>query len=328
MIHRRILTATGLALLVSLMSVRTASAQQLLPNLVGVPASEYSIVTDATNGHPTLRFATISWNNGTGPLELFPGAADANGQHVYQRIYNADGSYNEREAGVFVYHPQHSHFHLGNYASYVLRPVGSSSASTLTGTKTSFCILDTTKFNTSLPGASQTAYYTTCGTTMQGMSVGWGDRYGPTLEGQSFDLVNTVSGDYDLMIEIDPANELLEINESDNTSCVRLHVDIAARTVQSLGGCSDVVIQSLTPSTVRPNSVAIATIKGSGFQSGLAVGFENGSGPAPVARNVTWVDANTIQLQIVTGKGGGKQPRTWDLRVGSAVMPRALTITP
>ena len=60
------------------------------------------------------------------------------------------------------------------------------------------------------------------------------------------------------------------------------------------------------------------TISGSGFTPGLAVGFENGSGPAPVASNVDVEDATTISLTVTIGKGGPRKERLWDVPVGSA----------
>ncbi len=70
------------------------------------------------------------------------------------------------------------------------------------------------------------------------------------------------------------------------------------------------------------------TISGSGFTEGIAVGFENGSGPAPVVTTTQVLDATTITATVTIKNGGGKQPRTWDLRVGSAVLSDAFTVIP
>jgi hypothetical protein len=58
----------------------------------------------------------------------------------------------------------------------------------------------------------------------------------------------------------------------------------------------------------------------------MAVTFENGSGPPPVA-TVWSVNASTITARVKIKRGGnGNDPR-WDLRVGSAVLPNAFIVT-
>jgi len=319
----------GVILLVTigiLTSVRVGTAQELTPNLVALPASEFAMSTNIATGVTRLVFAATSWNNGKGPMEIEAGATSIAGQDVYQRVYNSDGSVTYYLAGTYVYHPDHQHFHFENYALYTLKRVGAPGGSEQLSSKTSFCIMDTTKVNTTLPGAPRKAVYTSCGTTTQGMSVGWGDRYGPTLAGQSFDITNNPEGDYDLTILVDPENRLRETSESDNVSCVRLHLSAADRILQNLGACSSVTISSISPNTAAPGSTVDVTITGSGFAAGMAVGFENGSGPAPVATNVTFVSDTTYRATVVVKSGGGRQPRAWDVRVGSAVLPRGFTI--
>ena len=311
-----------------------ASAQLVVerrPNLVAMPASELAIVTDASTGGSKLVFATLSWNNGTGPLEVVAGTSGTAGQDIYQRVYLSDSGFYDHLAGTFEFHPTHNHFHLEGYALYTLQPVAAPGASQRQSEKTSFCLMDTTAINTSLPGAPQAAYYSTCNANLQGISVGWADRYGPTLPGQSFELTNSPSGDYDLRIDIDPEQRLLESNESDNSSCVRLRINVANRTVQNLGNCSapaSVSVSAITPNTLRQGSTATVTISGSGFAAGMAVGFENGSGPAPIAKNIVIVNATTITATVTVKSGGPHRDRFWDVRVGSGVLQRGLRITP
>lgn len=303
-----------------------AQVYDMPPNLVPRPASEISVVQDATTGHMLLRFAAVNTNVGIGPLELRAGGVTGSGQEVYQRVYSSDGSYYDTLAGTMTYHPQHNHFHLNNFALYTLTAVGNTSGSGQTSEKTSFCVEDTTAIDLRLPGAPQNAVYTTCNPDVQGLSVGWGDRYDPTLPGQSIDITGDPEGDYDLTIETDPAEHLFETNESDNASCVRLHINPTARTVQSLGICGSVTVTSMTPNTAKPGTTVNVTITGTGFSSGIAVGFENGTGSAPLIGSVVVVNANTITATVTVKNGGGKQARVWDLRVGSGVLFRAFTI--
>jgi len=297
----------------------------LLPNLVPRPGSEISVVQDATNGHIYLRFGAVNTNIGMGPLELRAGGVTTSGQEVYQRVYRSDGSYYDTLAGTFTYHPEHSHFHFNGFALYTLARIGGTAE---TSEKTSFCVEDTTPINLSLPGAPQSPVYSLCSPTVQGLSVGWGDRYGPTLAGQSFDITGDPESDYDLKIQTDPYGRLAETDESDNSSCVRLHVNPAARTVQTLGICGNVTVTSITPNSAKPGTTLSVQISGTGFATGIAVGFENGSGPTPVIGSVVVVNQNTITATVSIKNGGGKQPRVWDLRVGSGTLVQAFTVRP
>jgi hypothetical protein len=176
-----------------------------------------------------LRFSTISVNVGAGALELRSGKAKKrkNGnarQRVYQRIQLADGSFSERVAGEFIYHRGHNHTHFEDYALYELLPEGASDALKRMTSKTSFCIIDTVQFDTSLPGAPASPVYDSCSDTIQGLSVGWGDRYFYGLSGQEIDITGLPDGAYVLRLTIDPKDRLQEADDEDNTSEVRFNL--------------------------------------------------------------------------------------------------------
>jgi Lysyl oxidase len=250
---------------------------------------------------------TTSWNNGAGPLELRAGEIDTvgNRQNVYQRVYLSDG-----------------------------QPFNAPGGSQRTSSKTTFCVMDTTKINTSLPGAPGSAVYTTCGNTIQGMSVGWGDTYRYYLEGQSIDFTGNPSGDYKLIIEIDPKKRIIESNEEDNISCVLLRINVTNSSVIVLNstGCDGpaggVVVTSIQPSSSPRGSLTPVTITGSGFTAGVQVSLENGSNPRPTVSNVRVLDANTITADVAVKSGGGGRDRVWDVRVGSSVLPDGFTVLP
>jgi hypothetical protein len=327
--HRSLSVTSALFAAVVLINAGVTEAQvvDLLPNLTPLPASEFVISQDPTNGRVLLRFAAINTNLGFGPLDVRAGGASSEGQVVYQRIYRSDGNYYDSEVpGTMTYHPQHNHFHVNGFALYTLRGIGGATTLGKTSEKTSFCIEDTTPIDLRMPGAPQSGVYTTCNPTMQGLSVGWGDRYGPNLDGQSFDITGDPEGDYELIIATDPVNNFVETNEGDNVSCIRLHINSAAKTVQPLGICGAVNVFSITPNNARPGSSVNVTIIGSGFAPGMAVTFENGTGSAPTVSNVVVVNASTITATVTIKKGGGKQGRVWDVRVGSGTLFKAFTI--
>jgi hypothetical protein len=307
-----------------------AAAQELLPNLRALPAFNLSVETNADTGNPELRLSVTSWNSGAGPLELIAGNAGQAGQDVYQRIYTKTGS-TDYLSGTFVWHPDHSHFHFQEYAVYTLNPLNAPGASKRQAYKTSFCVMDTTKVDARLPGAPRRAVFETCNAFVQGMSVGWGDTYGAHLPGQAIDLTGNPDGLYELTVDIDPANRIREANDNDNTACVLVKIGVAAKTVQTVGACGTapggaVTITSVTPHSATAGSVLDVMIKGTNFAPGLAVGFENGSGPNPVASNVTVLDSTTITLTVTVKQGGGSGDRIWDVRVGSAVLPNAFEV--
>jgi len=216
----KIYTQGALLIAFSFFAVQALAAVELLPNLEALPPAEMCLTT--TSGNTLLHFSTTSWNRGTGPLELVAGKPDRkeNKQKVYQRIYSSDGSSRDVLAGFFVWHQAHHHFHFEDYAHYILQPVNAPGASARTSTKTTFCIMDTTRID---PQADA-AVYTTCGKSVQGMSVGWGDTYGYYLEGQAIDVTGLPDGDYRLEIVIDPKKRLSESDETDNTSEVMIRL--------------------------------------------------------------------------------------------------------
>ena len=315
-----------------------AFAQQvfeLKPNLQAFPAGDLAIVQDLSGGVKLL-FSATTWNNGDGALTLVAGETDSATlkQNVYQRVNLSDGTFHDRLAGAFEWHPSHNHFHFDDYALYTLQPFDASGGSERTSAKTSFCLMDTTKVNARLPGAPKKPVYVTCGNAMQGMSVGWGDRYGSQLAGQSIDLAGLPDGDYKLTIEADPKKRLLEINDSDNASCMLLRISVTNLSLNVLDstGCSGtggtIVLSSITPNAASQDSVVPVTITGSGFTAGMGVSFENGSGTRPIASNVTVHDGNTISAIVTIKSSGSRNARIWDVRVGSGVLVDGFTVLP
>ena len=309
------------------------SVAGLRPNLQALPASGLYIISSSTEGK-LIRFSTTTWNSGDGPLELRAGETGSAGQNVYQRIFGDDGSFADYLAGTFEWHPQHNHFHFADYAIYTLQPVNAPGASERTGVKTTFCVMDTDKINGRLPGAPKQSVYSSCGATFQGMSVGWGDTYGAHLAGQSINIDGAPDGVYDLIIEVDPKKRIIEINDDDNTSCVR--ISITSFTVTTLGSCAtsgggggQVTIASISPTSARAGSVTAVTILGTGFTSGISVGFEDGSGPRPTVSGVAVnADGTTITANVTIKNGKPGRDNVWDLRVGSTVLADAFTVAP
>ncbi len=177
-----------------------------------------------------LRLSTAMTNIGAGPLELRGSTLHDDGtQDVLQRVYANDGSFVDRLAGEFVFHPSHGHIHFEGFAEYNLRavlPEGGVGDVVATGGKTSFCLVDLDDYDTPLVGAPAEPQYHGCTNTVVGISVGWADVYEEGLPDQWIDVTNVPAGQYWLEAIADPDNHIEELDETNNIS--RILIDYAA----------------------------------------------------------------------------------------------------
>ncbi|MCZ6706325.1 MAG: lysyl oxidase family protein [Chloroflexi bacterium] len=229
-----------------------AAPSRLLPNLHAMPAQDVRFGTATIDGttHTVIRFSAVSYNDGAGPLELRAAQhppADGNLHKVSQHFKLSDGTWDPDAdplgAENFVWDDGHNHFHFADYAKYTLSdPTDPDAAHRRHGSKTTFCIIDTTRIDTKLPGAPKKAEYRTCGALRQGMSVGWGDRYGYSLPGQWIDVDGlTANGTYVLRITVNPGGRVAEADETGwdgNKSELEVCIDFEAEMV-AVGACGE-----------------------------------------------------------------------------------------
>ena len=197
------------------------SPQALLPDLTAWASQSKGFMYDWTIVGNELRLTSAMANIGTGALELRGGATHGDTQDVFQRVFEPNGSFTDVLAGTFTYHPEHGHIHFDGFAVFRLReflPGGGVGAIVASGPKTSFCLLDVERYNTSGLGSPR---YLTCG-QVQGVSVGWADVYDRGLPGQSIEITNVPDGTYWLEAEVDPDNHLLESNEGNNVTRIQI----------------------------------------------------------------------------------------------------------
>jgi hypothetical protein len=296
-----------------------------------------------------MKFSATSWNSGNGKLELVPRSPQTDPttgqtkQPVDQRVYCSGGSYYDRPAGSAEYHPAHNHVHFNDYANYMLEEDTASPQSPRKGTKTTFCIMDTTAVNIQLSGASASAVFSTCPTqdpdfNTQGMSVGWGDTYGANLAGQNLFIGDLAPGMYRLRQVFDPKGLLLETSESDNESCRRVEIGDGSngRYVADRGSCTTLAaatIDSISPVSASQNSCVDMTIYGTSFVPELRISFAGGTGPLPNVRNTTYDSAGdfvTARVCVPKARNGrrgglGSDP-VWDV-IMSSVLGGYATVT-
>jgi hypothetical protein len=187
----------------------------LLPDLVALPPSDIRVRLFFR--HRLLYFTTTIANEGDGPLTV------VGGTEATQQIQRSDGTFCTHAAGSIAFNAAHGHFHMQDFASYLLRKddpfTGEIVGQT---TKVSFCLLDDlllSGFNT------QPTIAVNCMSPVgpQGIDVGWADVYERLLPGQQIDLdadpTNPVpAGDYFLVNVPNPDKVIWEKDYSPETS--------------------------------------------------------------------------------------------------------------
>lgn len=215
--------AVALFLLISAsftLPVQAQSTGPLLPDLQTLPPTELSILVTRPEGKRLLRLTNSIANLGAGPLEL-QGISDPLGLKtlVIQRIRRGEGAIETRQAGVFIYHPGHHHWHFENFVRYELWTLETDySLKTLVAVseKVSYCLRDNSRAAGTSPSARMG--YIVCDQELQGLSPGWVDTYTFDRPGQIVDITGLPNGWYALRSIVDPANQILELNEVNNAA--------------------------------------------------------------------------------------------------------------
>ena len=205
------------------------------PDLQVREPSFLRISSKPSEGTKRLRFETIIWNAGAGPMELRPDNREEEAStYAFQRLYSRgeDGDLTlvrEATVGSFAFHAKHKHWHFGNFAAFELHTVASDGSVgdviVASADKVSFCLLDDEEIALDMENSPQKAAYHQCKQdTNQGISVGWGDSYESFLPGQNIDISEVADGEYWLVFVADPSNLLEESDDSNNTSAVKLNL--------------------------------------------------------------------------------------------------------
>jgi hypothetical protein len=337
---RRLLAQSGIPGLVlwalgsSAHAACPAGQVELRPDIRALPPTDIAML-DPNN----IKFSTTSWNAGDGKLLLIPRkpvtdpVTGTTKQPVDQRVFCSGGGFYDRSAGSAEYHPAHNHVHYNDYANYILEEATSNPQNPRKGSKTTFCIMDTTSINTQLDGASAAATFAYCPTqdpqfNQQGMSIGWGDTYGSHLAGQSLSVNGLADGMYRLRHVFDPKNLLLETNENDNESCRLLEIGTGTngRYVADRGPCTTPATPTLTaisPASVRHGTCVDVTVTGSNLVPELRLTFFGGTGPLPSAKASGFDTAGnfmTATVCVPKAKGSVKKPQLGNSPVWSFSM--------
>ena len=255
--HRRLVVAlcgalslTGVAGLTLLKDAAAASVT--LPDMqVQVPTADISIGTNSANGHRQLQFTHVTWDAGTGPFEIDPTYNAATGTASFtQAIYNSpspgvwqfDHSAPLAVVGTFD-SPSDYRFPLTSFTLNQVNSDGSIGPVVATSPKTDYCITGDT-FVGGVPNTPSQTFIPqpncTDPTKPLGWSVGWGDQYDQTDNGQPIDLTEVPDGTYILQGIVDPEHVLTESNPDNNVVDTKLQ--ITGTTVTVLSQTQPVVI--------------------------------------------------------------------------------------
>jgi len=207
-------------------------AELRLPDLRTRPPTDMYVVDARSEGGPVrLKFTTLIWNAGDGPLEVRgdPDEADG-GREVEQHAVDADGRWHAvGPVGRFDVEHRHGHLHLSGFADYELWTLpGELIAENV---KIGFCLMDNVVVDEAM--AADGATYTSCEAEVQGISPGYGDLYVAELYEQDIDITDVPDGRYRLVNVANPDGVLRESDAANNVGFtdVELRTDADGRRV-------------------------------------------------------------------------------------------------
>jgi len=224
-----------------------AAAEDLLPDLK--MSEMYNMqIERGGSGAFKLRFGTIVWNVGDGPLDVKASNRVDNVMYdVAQVIHSRGGAQREYVppgATAFYAGDGHDHWHISTFIVIALFPTdGTGTAVQASPTynqrglrKIGFCLTDLVRAPAVLRpsnSANRIGFPVSgCGVdssqqVRMGISVGFGDDYKPFFNHQSVDITGLQSGTYRLCATVNPNGVWLENDEDrvNNSSWVDIDLD-------------------------------------------------------------------------------------------------------
>ncbi len=205
----------------------TPSETFLLPDLEVLPSR--TIYIEFAGDQRYLRFETSFANVGEADLRLF-GKRDPERGVVtaIQTVVTTGGEERSEEIGEFVFHPDHTHWHVENFAQYELWSYaeGEEEELLVSEEKVGFCMFDYEPYDLTLPNAPQERQFEfeDCDEGIQGLSVGWVDTYLADREGQALGITGLPNGRYQLRMIANPAGYMLESSYDNNGSVTVIEI--------------------------------------------------------------------------------------------------------
>jgi hypothetical protein len=220
----------------------TAGAR--LPDLVQELPSELEITVTGPPAQPVYRlgFRSAVSNVGRGPLMISGRRSSADAATMTaDQVVEREGAPLQVVSDVgrlrYVVSPDHRHWHLLGFDRYQLRRAGRKAA-TASDRKTGFCLGDRypvlgRRLEASPGGPS---YTSRCGLgeprlmgIQEGISVGYGDDYAATLEGQYLRLTGLRPGRYVLVHRVNADRRLRELRYGNNAASLLIELSWIGR---------------------------------------------------------------------------------------------------
>jgi hypothetical protein len=211
----------------------SAAEGDRLPDLGMAYPTELRIEVGAS-GARRIRFTSMIVNTGAGPFET--GSSRLPGDSVMgvnQRIYNANGTIRKvvTKATARYAGDGHDHWHVQDIAHYELYAISRPDIALRRDSKVGFCFFDTTAYRLTLPRAPRTRQYSAAGCgkraslfVKNGISVGWGDKYGAKLALQWISITDLPAGQYFLKVTVDPLRLFKEVRRGNNCKWLRIRI--------------------------------------------------------------------------------------------------------
>jgi hypothetical protein len=302
----------------------------ILPDLV--PEVPSDVRTISRGNYREMDFTTSVGNIGPGPL-ILEGVTVSNTDGVftaaYQRINRRDGSQCAHTAGLFVYHPQHAHWHFDRFVGYELRSDDPYTGPLATvGEKMSFCLLDIKAVRGFNPLQYPRQVMTqTCNSAdgIVGISVGWEDVYERFLPGQNINLDvdqdhQVPVGSYFLVNKVNPDGKIWEANLDNNTSFAPVSVSLSPKVLTAppptagpsptAGPAPNPQRPHLRPGRVRPTRVPRVPRPGSQRTPTPTRTLRGGVEPTPTRTRPVEVAPTPTVAPDTSSNSGPHQPHT------------------
>jgi Lysyl oxidase len=228
--------------------------------------------TAEQDAHRCLRFTSGFASMGPGKFEVYgssPTPVAPNGGDLYQRVYRGDGSYYDRKAGQFAFHPIHLHYHVLGIARFDFYQVMPDHSLKVAGQvlKEGFCLgniklFDWHVFNqdevtpTQYPDCEPVAQPDGTWQFHEYITTGWEDSYKWQTSGQYVDFANDPDGYYLLRVTANPDGHLLESDSGHDAN------NVAYTYMQITGNDIRVIERGRGMSPWDPNKVLLDPVIG------------------------------------------------------------------
>lgn len=276
----------------------TTGATPLLPDIVQRPPSQIGV--EQVGAEYRLGFQSSTENVGAGPLIVHGHRANTSSPMVADQIVDMSNGTTETLAGIgsMIFYVPHDHWHYLGFDHYELRKASDYSM-VAPDQKMGFCLGDRFSINKGVvhdppepegPFTSENCEHgnTEALSVTEGITPGYGDLYGPQVEGQYINVTGVPAGEYEIVHRVNEDHSLNESNYNDNTSSVLIKlwpngygVSPGVQLLQTCAGSEHCPVQA-APGVARPlSATAPATPTAPATASAPAPAAQQ-TGPVPL----------------------------------------------